>query len=111
VLSGPADSPAVQPVRDAARRGGVAKPATSHRLNVDLIVVTGSGGAGVLAAKQATTTIPIVMVGLATDPVETGLVESLARPGGNITGLTSLTIKEKSDEHRHSSIHIRRAPI
>jgi putative ABC transport system substrate-binding protein len=81
------------------------------RLNIDLIMVTGSGDPGVLAAKQATTTIPIVMVGLATDPVETGLVESLARNGGNITGLTNLTIKEKSDEHRHSSIHIRRAPI
>jgi putative ABC transport system substrate-binding protein len=63
------------------------------RLNVDLIVTTGSGGAGILAAKQATTTIPIVMVGLATDPVETGLVESFARPGGNITGLTNITIE------------------
>lgn len=89
------------------------------RLNIDLIVVTGSGGAGVLAAKQGTTTTPILMVGVATDPVETGLVESLARPGGNITGSTNLTItgstnltiKEKSHEHRHSSIHIRRAPI
>src|SRR5207249_1024672 len=63
------------------------------RPNVDIIVVTGSGGAGVLAAKQATTTIPIVMAGLATNPVETGLVESLARPGGNITGFTNLTIE------------------
>jgi putative ABC transport system substrate-binding protein len=63
------------------------------RINVDIIVAAGSGGAGVLAAKQATTTIPIVMVGLATDPVETGLVESLARPGGNITGVTNLTIE------------------
>jgi putative tryptophan/tyrosine transport system substrate-binding protein len=63
------------------------------RINVDIIVATGSGGAGVLAAKQATKTIPIVMVGLAVDPVETGLVESLARPGGNITGVTNLTIE------------------
>ena len=63
------------------------------RLNVDLIVVGGVGYVGVLAAKQATTTIPIVMVSLATDPVEAGLVESLARPGGNITGFTIMTIE------------------
>jgi putative tryptophan/tyrosine transport system substrate-binding protein len=58
--------------------------------HVDVIVAAGAGYAGVLAAKQATTTIPIVMVSIATDPVETGLVESLARPGGTITGLTNL---------------------
>ena len=63
------------------------------RLNVDLIVVGGVGYVGVLAAKQATTTIPIVMESLATDPVATGLVDSLARPGGNITGLTIMTIE------------------
>jgi putative ABC transport system substrate-binding protein len=63
------------------------------RLNVDLIVVGGVGYVGVLAAKQATTTIPIVMKSLATDPVATGLVESLARPGGNITGFTIMTIE------------------
>src|SRR4029453_10869839 len=43
----------------------------------------------ILAAKQATKTIPIVMV-TNVDPVATGIVESLARPGGNITGLTRL---------------------
>jgi putative ABC transport system substrate-binding protein len=63
------------------------------RLNVDLIVVGSVGYVGVLAAKQATTTIPIVMASLATDPVATGLVESLARPGGNITGFTIMTIE------------------
>jgi putative tryptophan/tyrosine transport system substrate-binding protein len=59
------------------------------RLNVDLIIVAG-GDPWVRAAKNATTTIPIVMVGSGTDPVEAGLVESLARPGGNVTGLTNL---------------------
>jgi putative ABC transport system substrate-binding protein len=60
------------------------------RLNVDLIVANGHPPA--LAAKQATSTIPIVM-SVPTDPVATGLVESLARPGGNITGLANLTIE------------------
>src|SRR5260370_15226022 len=44
----------------------------------------------VLAAKHARTRIAIVMVGMAFDPVELGLGESLARPGGNITGFTNL---------------------
>jgi putative tryptophan/tyrosine transport system substrate-binding protein len=59
------------------------------RLKVDIIVVAG-GRIPVRAAKNATKTIPIVMVGGGTDPVEEGLVESLARPGGNVTGLTLL---------------------
>jgi len=57
------------------------------RLNVDIIVV--AGNAPIRAAKNATKTIPIVMAG-GSDPVDAGLVESLARPGGNVTGLTSL---------------------
>ena len=57
------------------------------RLKVDLIVVPGTGAAS--AAKNATTTIPIVMTSPA-DPVGAGLVASLARPGGNVTGLSSL---------------------
>ena len=60
------------------------------RLKVDIIVVAG-GATSVQAAKNATKTIPIVMVGTGIDPVEAGLVESLARPGGNVTGITNLT--------------------
>ncbi|HEY1269694.1 MAG TPA: ABC transporter substrate-binding protein [Candidatus Binatia bacterium] len=59
------------------------------RLKVDLIVVT-AGDQWIQAAKDATRTIPIVMVGQGIDPVHAGLVESLARPGGNITGVTNL---------------------
>jgi putative ABC transport system substrate-binding protein len=57
------------------------------RLKVDLIVT--SGGTSPLAAKGATTTIPIVMT-QSTDPVGAGLVASLARPAGNVTGFSTL---------------------
>jgi putative tryptophan/tyrosine transport system substrate-binding protein len=56
-------------------------------LKVDVIVT--SSTEGVLAAKQATRTLPIVLAGAA-DPVGSGLVTSLARPGGNVTGLSAL---------------------
>jgi len=58
------------------------------RLKVDLIIVSSTPPA--LVAKKATTSIPIVFAN-AGDPVGTGLVESLARPGGNVTGLASLS--------------------
>jgi len=58
-------------------------------LKVNIIVVAGGAGT-VRAAKNATKTIPIVMAGGGADPVEAGLVESLARPGGNVTGITLL---------------------
>jgi ABC-type uncharacterized transport system substrate-binding protein len=58
------------------------------RLKVDLIVVASAPSAS--AAKRATTTIPIVMTS-APDPVALGLVTNLARPGGNVTGLSSLS--------------------
>jgi len=55
------------------------------RLKVDVIVTN-----GVLFAKKASATIPIVFTSYA-DPVGDGIVSSLARPGGNITGLTSMS--------------------
>jgi putative ABC transport system substrate-binding protein len=60
------------------------------RLKVDLIVVSGTTPG--LAAKSATTTIPVVMTSPG-DPVGVGLVASLARPGGNVTGLSSLSFQ------------------
>src|SRR5438034_38407 len=58
-------------------------------LKVELIVASGTPAS--FAAKQATSTIPIVMGGISANPVETGLVASLARPGGNITGMSMMT--------------------
>jgi ABC-type uncharacterized transport system substrate-binding protein len=58
-------------------------------LKVRLILASGTPAS--FAAKQATSTIPIVMGSLVADPVETGLVASLARPGGNITGMSMMT--------------------
>src|SRR5215470_16041718 len=57
-------------------------------LRVDLIVASGSPAS--FAAKDATRSIPIVMPSLNADPVATGLIASLARPGGNITGLPEM---------------------
>ena len=78
-------------------RGGEAKydrlpdiAAELVRLKVDIIVAGGTPA--VRAAMKATSTIPIVMR-TATDPVKDGLITSLARPGGNITGVTSITTK------------------
>jgi putative ABC transport system substrate-binding protein len=61
------------------------------RIPVDLILVPGV--AHVLAAKQATETIPIVFGAFGGDPVQLGLVESLAHPGRNITGTTAFTFQ------------------
>jgi putative ABC transport system substrate-binding protein len=77
-------------------RGGSAKleryqevAAELVRLKVDIIVV-GGGTEYVRIVKKATKTIPILMTGPGRDPVEAGLIESLARPGGNVTGVTLL---------------------
>jgi putative ABC transport system substrate-binding protein len=73
------------------KRGRAAELAAELvRLNVDIIVVAG-GDPAVRAAKNATKAIPIVMVGGGTDPVTAGFIESLARPGGNVTGVTNLS--------------------
>ena len=58
------------------------------RLKVDVIVVTSTAGAQ--AAKKATTTIPVIFTSVG-DPVGTGIVASLARPGGNVTGFSNLS--------------------
>jgi putative ABC transport system substrate-binding protein len=60
------------------------------RLNVDLLVIAG-GERWIQAMQNGTKTIPIVMTGTGSDPVEEGLVKSLASPGGNVTGITNLT--------------------
>jgi putative ABC transport system substrate-binding protein len=59
------------------------------RLKVDLLVTSGANGASAL--KNATKTIPIVFFGAVSDPVAAGLVDSLARPGGNITGFSAIS--------------------
>ena len=59
------------------------------RLKVDIILVAG-GGRMIRAAMNATKVIPIIMTGQGIDPVDARLVESLARPGGNVTGVTNL---------------------
>jgi len=60
------------------------------RLKVDVIVA--ANPASVLSAKRATATIPMVMTNTP-DPVQLGIVPSLARPSGNVTGTTTLTIE------------------
>ncbi len=59
-------------------------------LKVDIILAAG-GNSVIRAAKNATKTIPIIMMGSGIDPVGAGFIESLARPGGNVTGLTNLS--------------------
>jgi putative tryptophan/tyrosine transport system substrate-binding protein len=59
-------------------------------LKVDLILVAG-GDTAILPAKNATKTIPLILTGSGSDPVKAGFIENLARPGGNVTGITSFS--------------------
>ena len=71
-----------------------ALPAAARELvqqGPDLIFVP--GGAGVKVARMATSKIPIVFAGVSGDPVELGLIQSFARPGGNVTGVTDLDLE------------------
>jgi len=58
-------------------------------LKVDVVV--NSGVPASFAARDAITTVPVILAGVAADPVETGLIASLARPGGNITGMSQMS--------------------
>jgi putative tryptophan/tyrosine transport system substrate-binding protein len=60
------------------------------RLKVEIIVVAG-GYRVIRSAMNATKTVPLVMTGGGIDPIEAGIVETLARPGGNVTGVTNLS--------------------
>ena len=75
--------------RDANGRAELLRPLAEELVRLKVEIIVSVGTAATLAAKNATTTIPIVM-GTAGDPVRTGLVASLARPGGNITGTTNV---------------------
>jgi len=79
--------------RSTGSKGREARPeiaAELVRLKVDVIVTQGGSPGLIRAAQGASRTIPIVMTGVHVDPVASGLVGSLARPGGNVTGLTNL---------------------
>jgi putative ABC transport system substrate-binding protein len=77
-------------VRGAAGQGDVLPQLAAELVQLQVDVIFAGGDAAVRAAKQATSTIPIVMF-INGDPVGSGLVASLQRPGGNITGVTGLS--------------------
>lgn len=77
-------------LRFGERRPGAVDALAAELAQIKVDVIVAAGDPAILAARRATTTIPIVMVA-AGDPVRGGLVASLARPGGNITGMTFLS--------------------
>ncbi len=80
------------------------------RLKVD-VIVAGAARIIIRALQRATRTIPIVMRGVNVDPVRAGFVESLARPGGNITGLTNLAAKLAQRGWNYSKRRFREFPV
>jgi putative ABC transport system substrate-binding protein len=78
-------------IRDSKGRADVVDELAAELVRAKVDVIVASNPAFVFGARRATTTIPIVMVHTP-DPVELGLVASLAHPGGNITGTTSLSV-------------------
>jgi putative tryptophan/tyrosine transport system substrate-binding protein len=75
--------------RDARNRPELFRAAAAELVRAKVAVIFARGGHAVRAAKQATNTIPIVAIDLETDPIVAHFVQSLARPGGNVTGLTT----------------------
>lgn len=75
--------------RSAAGQDDLLRGLAAELVQRKVDVIVASGQRAIWAAKQETTTIPIVMVDGGTDPVEAGLVASFARPGGNVTGLAT----------------------
>jgi putative ABC transport system substrate-binding protein len=72
---------------------------------LDVDVIATAGTPATLALKKATTSIPIVMIAVG-DPVGSGIVQSLSRPGGNITGLTSIAPELEGKRHRQAATYV-----
>jgi putative ABC transport system substrate-binding protein len=84
--------------RDARNRPELFRAAAAELVRAKVAVIFARGGHAVRAAKQATNTIPIVAIDLETDPIVAHFVQSLARPGGNVTGMF-LDLADLSGKH------------